>query len=680
LGLRSRLEAHRQAIAEKWYAAIANTCYAAKSGQQVRQELYDLTGRVMDLLVEASPDGLGQDFGVALGRLHYLQAEALGQTLRVLGQELYDVRPEEGTEQYLSRLAQMLGGIATGFFDEACKIVLTEQETIRAALVTEIEQSHQALRQAHDTLEQRVKDRTADLARINVELRAEVAERLSAEAALRESEEKYRRLVEDMSEVVYVVDGEGYVSYVSPSIEALLGYRPEELIGRRYAQFVYPDDQLRIREAFGSVLAGLRQTNEYRLLTKSGDIRWTLTSSNPTLEGSRVAGVHGLLADISERKQAQEALKASEERWRFLVENAPVLVVTIGSDFQVRYINRAPAELLYPGRRAAPQARDRDSEQEMLPADDIVGVDMLGFVAPDYRAVAEEAMGRVLKSGRGEYLELEVLSNTRRDAWYAVHMAPLSREGQVAEVMLVTWDITEQRRMVELKDNLIRDVSHELRTPLAKVQMSLELLVEMLEDEGMDRERAIRVSGFAVSSAKRLLQTVENILDLSRLEAGVWAYEHESIQPRHLVHEAVLYAVPQSMPKDLEVTANLPESLPEIRGDRVKLFRVLRNLLDNAIKYSDDGRIVITAEERDGELIFAVSDQGYGILPENLENVFERFFQEKTRHLGAGLGLAICRAIVEDHGGRIWAESSGQGQGTTIRFTVPTAGRGEGNS
>ena len=432
MGLRSKLEVHRQAIAEKWYAAIANTCYPTKSAQQVRQELYELTGRAMDLLVEASHDGLGQDLGVALGRLHYLQAEALGQTLRVLGEEFYDARPEEGTEEYLSRLAQMLGGIATGFFDEACKIVLTEQETIRAALVTEIERSHQALREAHDTLEQGVKDRTADLARINEELRAEVAERLKAESALRESEKKYRRLVEDMKEVVYAVDGEGYTTYVSPSIEALLGYKPAELIGRRYANFAHPDEQLRIREGVGNVLLGLGQTNEYRVLTKSGDIRWVLTSSNPILEGSRVVGIHGLLTDITEKKQAQEALKASEERWRFLVENAPVLVVTIGSDFQVHYINRAPAEVLYPGRRAAAQARDLDSEQEMLPVDDIVGVDMLGFVAPEYRSAAQEAIGRVLKGGEVEYLELAVLGNTRRDAWYAVHMAPLRRGGQVS--------------------------------------------------------------------------------------------------------------------------------------------------------------------------------------------------------------------------------------------------------
>jgi signal transduction histidine kinase len=335
--------------------------------------------------------------------------------------------------------------------------------------------------------------------------------------------------------------------------------------------------------------------------------------------------------------------------------------------------------MLSAGRSAGSVSQERDVKREegVLAADEIVGVDMLGFVVPEHRALAAEAIGRVLEGGRVEYLEVKVLSGTRRNVWYAIHIAPVRHEGRVAEVMLVTWDITEQRRMVELKDNLIRDVSHELRTPLAKLQMSLELLVEMLEDEGMDRERAIRVSGFAIGSTKRLLQTVENILDLSRLEAGMWAYEREVIQPRYLIQEAVMYAVPLGMPKSLEVTADLPESLPAIQGDWVKLFRVLRNLLENAIKYSDGGQVVVTAEPRDGELVIAVSDQGYGILPENLENVFQRFFQEKTRHLGAGLGLAICRAIVEDHGGRIWAESAGQGQGTTIRFTLPTAVREE---
>jgi signal transduction histidine kinase len=201
--------------------------------------------------------------------------------------------------------------------------------------------------------------------------------------------------------------------------------------------------------------------------------------------------------------------------------------------------------------------------------------------------------------------------------------------------------------------------------------MSLELLVEMLEEEDLDRQRAIRISGFAIRSSKRLLQSVENILDLSRLESGMWPYEQTIIRPEVLIHEAIMYAAPEGVPKGLELTADLPGSLPAIRGDWDKLSRVIGNLLENAIKYTEAGRIVVSAEPRDGMLAVAVADQGQGILAENLEKVFQRFFQEKTRHLGAGLGLSICRAIVEEHGGHIWAESAGRGQGTTIRFTLP---------
>jgi signal transduction histidine kinase len=152
----------------------------------------------------------------------------------------------------------------------------------------------------------------------------------------------------------------------------------------------------------------------------------------------------------------------------------------------------------------------------------------------------------------------------------------------------------------------------------------------------------------------------------------MWPYDRAIIQPDLLIREAVLYAAAEGALKEIELQADLPPFLPAIRGDWDKLSRVLSNLLDNAIKYSEAGRIVVSAEPRDGMLVIAVADQGQGILHENLEKVFGRFFQEKTRHLGAGLGLAICRAIVEEHGGHIWAESAGRGQGATIRFTLPT--------
>jgi PAS domain S-box-containing protein len=648
-----RLEERREVIARNWYEAISGTGYAAKSSQEVRQDLEGLAGQLIDLLTTDPLDAAqSEEIGVALARLHYIQAEALGGSLEVLGQQLRDGQPDEGADEYLSRLATLLGRIATGFVREACRTVLTEQETIRAAMVAEIEQSGRALLRAQEELEQRVEERTADLARSNQELLGEVTERRRVEGALRESEEQYRRLVENMQEVVYAVDPSGEVTYASPSVEALLGLEPADMIGRRIAEFFPPEDLSGMQEGFQSVLAGQRQSNVYRLTAPSGDVRWVQTSSRPVFDGSRVVGVHGLLVDITERRRAEEALRTSEERWRLLVKSAPVLVVTVGRDLTIQFMNRERGD-------------DPTQVQRLL------GKDMLGYVVPEHADATAEAIRQVFETGRSGYLEIPVYNRLGERVWYGAHLGPLRSDGQVVEVMLVARDVTEQKKVAEIKDNLIRDVSHELRTPLAKVQMSLELLGEMLEDEDLDRERAIRVSGFATRSTERMLRTVENILDLSRLEAGTWPHELQLIRPRMLIQDAILYATPLGAAKGLELAADLPESLPAIRGDWDKLYRVLRNLLYNAIKFSDEGKIVVTAEERGGELVIGVRDQGQGILPENLERIFQRFFQEKTRHLGAGLGLAICKAIVEEHGGRIWAESAGRDQGATLRFTVP---------
>jgi hypothetical protein len=141
-----RLEERREVIARNWYEAIACSCYAAKSSREVRQDLEGLAGQAIDLLAAAPLDGSrAEEIGMALARLHYIQAEALGGTLEALGQQLKDGHTDEDADEYLSRLASLLGGIAAGFFREACRMVVGEQETIRAALVTEIEESGRAM-------------------------------------------------------------------------------------------------------------------------------------------------------------------------------------------------------------------------------------------------------------------------------------------------------------------------------------------------------------------------------------------------------------------------------------------------------------------------------------------------------------------------------------------------------
>jgi signal transduction histidine kinase len=295
------------------------------------------------------------------------------------------------------------------------------------------------------------------------------------------------------------------------------------------------------------------------------------------------------------------------------------------------------------------------------------------LAVPEHQAVVRDAIQRVFATGDSTYCEAVVLSTDGARTWYAAHLGPVWHDGTVSSAMMIVRDITERKKLDEIKDNLIRDVSHELRTPLAKIQMSLELLAEMLEKESLDRERASRISSLSVLNVQRLLQTVEGILDLSRLEAGAWAYQQEEVRLDLLLEEVLQVMQPLATVRGLQLVVELPEELPPVEGDWEKLFRVLINLVDNAVKFSDDGQITISADKNGQEVELAIRDEGQGVLPENLDRVFERFFQEKARYQGVGVGLTISKAIVQSHGGRIWAESEGRSLGATFRFTLPVA-------
>jgi len=162
----------------------------------------------------------------------------------------------------------------------------------------------------------------------------DITERKRVEEALRESEEKYRDLVENINDVIYAVDKNGVVTYVSPVIESFIGYSPQEVIGRSFAEFIYQEDLQRIRKSFRRVLSGQIEENEYRVLTKSGETRWMRTSSQPIFIGDRVIGVQGVLADITERKRAEEALRQYTVELEARNEELDAFVHTVAHDLK----------------------------------------------------------------------------------------------------------------------------------------------------------------------------------------------------------------------------------------------------------------------------------------------------------------------------------------------------------
>jgi signal transduction histidine kinase len=223
-----------------------------------------------------------------------------------------------------------------------------------------------------------------------------------------------------------------------------------------------------------------------------------------------------------------------------------------------------------------------------------------------------------------------------------------------------------------LRHALMADVTHELKTPLASIKGYMEGLQDGVIPANAETFQLVH------REASRLQRLVQDLQELSRVEAGQIAIHPQNSDPRLLVEAAIERMRPQFMEKDIALRADLPASLPAVQVDTDRIGQVLTNLLGNALQNTPvGGKVDISAAQSEDGLQFAVADNGIGIAPENLERIFQRFYRvDKSRARssgGSGIGLTICRFLVEAHHGRIWAESPGAGKGSTFYFTLPTA-------
>ncbi|MCF6154848.1 MAG: HAMP domain-containing protein [Candidatus Brocadia sp.] len=227
----------------------------------------------------------------------------------------------------------------------------------------------------------------------------------------------------------------------------------------------------------------------------------------------------------------------------------------------------------------------------------------------------------------------------------------------------------------QMKDKMIRDVSHELKSPVAQVQMAIDLWSMEVKKEHIDRSKEEKFGKIINNSLQRLRKTIGSILDLSVLESGRLVFKKESIQMDELVLQITAGMRLLTGKKGLALINHVSQGLPPVIGDKDEILRVVTNLIDNAIKYTEKGEIHVFLEQKDSFIEFAVKDTGVGIgLPKDqFGKLFERFFQERPRTDGAGVGLAICKNIVEAHKGNLLVESDGTGKGATFKFTLPIA-------
>jgi signal transduction histidine kinase len=225
-------------------------------------------------------------------------------------------------------------------------------------------------------------------------------------------------------------------------------------------------------------------------------------------------------------------------------------------------------------------------------------------------------------------------------------------------------------RATQLRDEVLGVVAHDLRNPLSVIVMQS----AAQRRRGPEPERRSQQSSETIQrSANRMKRLINDLVDVTMVEAGKLGLDRARVSPRQLLVDAVDVQRPLATSASIEVHLDLERKLPDVWADQHRLLQVFENLIGNAIKFTPaGGRITVGASPGEREVLFRVSDTGYGISPTDLPHVFDRFWQARRGRDGAGMGLPIARGIIAAHGGRMWVEST-LGRGTTFSFTVPRA-------
>lgn len=301
--------------------------------------------------------------------------------------------------------------------------------------------------------------------------------------------------------------------------------------------------------------------------------------------------------------------------------------------------------------------------------------DALGLAEPGLRARLQAARDHVL-AGKGPYLpqgfeDAVAVSSSEGERWFLPRASPLyGTDAGVTGATVIVQDVTRLRRFDELRNDLMATVAHELRTPLTSLRMAIHLCVEGAAGEL--GEKQLDLLGAARDDCERLQGIVDDLLDLTRLQAGKVELEREPLAPAALVEQAIESHRVDAERRGVRLEARITPSLEPVAVDRTRIGLVLDNLVGNALRYAPAGSAITIAAEPEGEAVrFSVTDEGPGVPAAYASRVFDRFFRVPgDTASGAGLGLSIAREVVEAHGGRIGVVADPPGRGASFCFTI----------
>ena len=569
----------------------------------------------------------------------------------------------------------------------------------------------------------------AELERRSLEMEKMLAGLVAARARAEENEQRFHAIFDSVNDAIFIHEtGTGRILEVNSPMCRLFECTREQALSAdvgRFSSGTPPFSGADALEWIQKAMAGAPQVFEWHARAYTGRLFWVEV-------GMRLARLDHhdrilvTVRDITERKQAQDALRASERNYRELVENANSIILRWNPDGRVAFLNEFGQRFFGYGEG---ELLGRHVVGTIVPAADEQGRDLrplMDEICNNPPAFARNINENVCRDGRRVWV-----------AW--TNRAVFDAQGRLAEVFSVGTDITEQRRAQEalrqardeleervrertselsianlalkteseerlqavqeiellhanlqrraaelaganarlqeldrLKSEFLATMSHELRTPLNSIIGFTGLLRQGLA--GPVNPEQSKQLGMVYSSAKHLLSLINDLLDLSRIEAGKVDLDRRPFEFADVVGEVVESLKPLARQKRISLLTDLPGSGLALVGDQKRAFQVLLNLAANAVKFTDRGEVVISVRHEPEGLEVCVSDTGIGIKPEHMALLFEAFRQvdgsARRVYEGAGLGLHLCRKLLQLMGGSIQAQSR-YGHGSRFTFHIP---------
>lgn len=500
----------------------------------------------------------------------------------------------------------------------------------------------------------------------------DVTDERKMEMALLSTEARYREVVENSLGFVFTCSMDGRLSSLNAFTAETLGYTKEALLGRTVMELSDPAGAAVFKECLKAIETHEEWQGAIPLRRSDGVYRRIAFRSRRTqLPGERPFLLnHGM--DVTEQHEAEEALHLATRQRELILQSAGDGIYGIDLDGRLTFINEAGARAL----GYTPEQLAGCDVHEVLHHSRADGSPYSKVTNPILQALRRSEPIRmrdeVFWRKDGISIPVEYSAN------------PIMEDGLVSGMVIAFQDVSERRRLEKMKDEFISTVSHELRTPLASLRASLGLIASGSLDRRPEKQR--QMVELAIGNCDRLIRLVNDILDFDSVKNGRLPLHPQPVEAMDMLRRAADIAHAAATQAKIGFRFEALEK-PIVFADEERVLQVLTELVTNAIKFSPPETTIRLAALATGtdaavpaEVCFIVEDQGRGIAPEKLERIFEHFQQgdaSDSRALGGtGLGLALCRSIVEQHGGRMWAESE-LGKGSRFLFTLPAASTAE---